>query len=127
MQKNGRSALNLNITMLPCLALRTFVVYQSIYGMYQSIISLTIPLPLGRLPEIGMFSLPRGLGEGGRGVELDKISYCFEKKMQELLDLFQRNWSNLKSRCCFMSIFAKTVDVNCIISNIDQLWPFRSF
>ena len=46
---------------------------------------------------------------GGGGFELEK----FERKMQELLDLFQRNGAgrgSLKGRdflCCFISIFAK--------------------
>ena len=34
-----------------------------------------------------------------------------EGKMQELLDLFQRNWRKLEKQvplCCFIPIFAKT-------------------
>ena len=40
--------------------------------------------------------------------------------MQELPDLFQRNRKHLEKQvflCCFISIFAKTVDVFCIFNN----------
>ena len=50
-------------------------------------------------------------------------------KMQEFLDLFQtyqRNQRQLEKQmlCCFISMFAKTVDVYYIFGNIDH---FRSF
>ena len=50
--------------------------------------------------------------------------------MQELLDLIQRNQRQLEKQvflCCFILIFAKTVDVCCIFNNIDHLRPFQSF
>ena len=49
--------------------------------------------------------------------------------MQEFLDLFQRNWRQLEKQvflCCFISFFAKPVDVHCIFNNIDYFRPFRS-
>ena len=51
----------------------------------------------GRPPGIRMFNCP-----GGRGFELEKIFFSFKRKMQELLELFQRNWrqlENSKNRC----------------------------
>ena len=67
--------------------------------MYQSIPSLTIPQgdPGGfahsRYPG-GRF-LPKYLCPGGRGFELEKFSTALKEKMQELLDLFQRNQRQL--------------------------------
>ena len=55
-----------------------------------------------------IFLCPRGWG-----FELGKFPTVL-KKMQELLDLFQRNQGQLEKQvflCCFISIFAKTVDV----------------
>ena len=49
--------------------------------------------------------------------------------MKEFLDLFQRNWRQLEKQvflCCFISTFAKAVDVYCIFNIIDHFRPFRS-
>ena len=91
--------------------------------MYQSVPSLTIPPAAPRrftrshCPGGWVFaqlSLPRG-----RGFELEKFSTV----LKELLDLFQRNRRQLEKQvflCCFISIFAKTVDVYCIFGNKDR-------
>ena len=91
---------------------------------YQSIPSLTIPL--GN-PGDSHIATARGVGfspnficpgEGGRGFEIEKFSTVLKGKMQELLNLFQRNWRQLEKQvflCCFIPIFAKTVDVFCIL------------
>ena len=75
----------------------------------QSIPSLTIPSPPGRLPGIRTFSLP-----GRSGFWIREIFYSFERKMQELLYLFQRNRRQLEKQVflchCFISVFAKTVE-----------------
>ena len=50
--------------------------------------------------------------------------------MRELFYLFQRNRGQLEKQvflCCFISSFAKAVDVYCIFNNIDHFRPFRSF
>ena len=89
--------------------------------MYQSIPSLTITP-----------GDPRGFARshclGGRDFESEKLSTVF--KVQELLDLFQRNWRQLEkqvSLCCFMSTFTKTVDVYCIFDNIDHFGHLDHF
>ena len=90
----------------------------------------------GRLLGIRTFSLPEGWVfvqlslPGGSGFWIWEIFYGFEIKMQEFLDFFQRNWRQLEKQaflCCFMSVFAKVVDVYCVFYNIDHFWPFRSF
>ena len=48
------------------------------------------------LPGVG-FS-PSFLSPVGRGFELEKFFYSFERKMQELLDLFQRNRRKLEKQ-----------------------------
>ena len=51
---------------------------------------------------------------GGWAFELEKFSAVFKEKMQEFLDLFQRNWRQPEKQaflCCCISIFAKAVDV----------------
>ena len=95
--------------------------------MYQSIPSLTIPPgdPRGfaRSPCPGVGCSPNLLCPGGRGFELEKFFHSLERKMQELLDLFQRNWRQFEKQvffCCFILIFAKTVDVYCIFNNLDH-------
>ena len=81
---------------------------QSAFLMYQSVPSLTIhpgdPREFARFhcPRLGFFtllSLP-----GASGFWIREISYSSERQMQGLLDLFQRNRSSLKSKCCFTSI-----------------------
>ena len=61
--------------------------------MYQSIPSLTItpgdPRGLAR---------SHCLGGGGRDFESDKFFYSFQRQVQELLDLFQRNWGQLEKQ-----------------------------
>ena len=82
--------------------------------MYQSIPSLT---PEGQV--FAQLSKPEDWG-----FELEKFSTQFGK---EILNLFQRNWRQNEKQvflCCFISIYAKTVDVYCIFNNIDRFWPF---
>ena len=101
--------------------------------MYQSIPSLTpgawpsLPPPPRRPPRIRTFSLPGGRVfaqlslPGASGFWIRDVFYSFERKMQELLDLLQRNrWQLAKQVLlrCFISIFAKTVDVCCIFTEI---------
>ena len=90
--------------------------------MYQPIPSLTIPLPddprgfaRSHCPGsrgFAQLSLP-----GWSGFRIGEIFYSFEGKLQEILDLFQRNRRQLEKQVfyCFMSIFAETADVYCII------------
>ena len=89
------------------------------------------PSPLG----IRTFSLPGGSGflptffAQGSGFWIREIFCNFERKMQEFLDLFLRNWRQLEKQvflCCFISIFAKAVNVFCIFDNIDHFRPFWS-
>ena len=100
--------------------------------------------PPGRPPGIRTFSSPGGSdfrptffdwgGGGGwgwgRGFESEKFSAVLKEKLQELLDLFQRNRRQLEKQlflCCFISIFVKTVDVYCIFNKINHFRPFRLF
>ena len=103
-----------------------------VFIKYQSIPILTIPSPgdsrdshIFTAWEVG-FSL-NFLCPGGRGFESEKFSTGFQRKMQELLDLFRRNCRQLVFLCCFRSIFAKTVDVYCICNNRDHFSSIRSF
>ena len=88
--------------------------------MYQSIPSLTIT------PDD-----PRGFARSHcLGVWIREIFYSFQRQVQELLDLFQRNWRQLEKQvflCCFMSTFAKPVDVYCIFDNIDHFGHLDHF
>ena len=105
--------------------------------MYQSIPSLTI-LPSGDPRGFAHSHCPRGWVFSqffpcpwGRDFESEKLFTALKEICrQELLDLIQRNWRQLEKQvflCCFISMFAKTVDVYCICNNIDHFWPFRSF
>ena len=72
------------------------VAVKSAFIMYQSIPSQTIP---GRLPGIRTFlPLGRVFAQlslfGASGFWIREISNSFERQMQELLDLFQRNRSS---------------------------------
>ena len=88
--------------------------------MYQSIPSLTIT------PDD-----PRGFAcshcLGVQDFESEKFSTVFQRQVQELLDLFQRNWRQQVFLCCFMSTFAKTVDVYCIFDNVDHFGHLDHF
>ena len=58
---------------------------------------------------------------GDRGFELEKFF---------TVDVFQRNMRPFEKQmflCCFISIFAKTVDVYCIFNNIHHFQPFWPF
>ena len=57
--------------------------------MYQSILSLTITRAI---PEDSHVLTALGVGI----LNQKKIFYIFEGQMQELLDLFQRNWRQLE-------------------------------
>ena len=105
--------------------------------MCQSIPSLTI-LPPGYRRGFAHSHCPRGrvfsqlfLCLWGRDFESEKLfTVLKEICRQELLDLFQRNWRQLQKQvflCCFIPMFAKTVDIYCICNKIDHFWPFRSF
>ena len=62
----------------------------------------------------------------GSGFRVREIFYSFERKMQELLNLFQRNRRQLEKQvflCCFISMFVKTVDVYWIVNNIYHFRP----
>ena len=96
--------------------------------MYQSFSSLTIPRATPRdsqviTAQVVGFS-PNLLCRGeGLGFWNGKISYSFERKMQDFSIFFSKNREQLEKQvflCCFMSIFAKTVDVYCIFNNIDH-------
>ena len=85
--------------------------------LYQSIPSLTIPPPR-RSTGIRTFSFPGGRVfaqlslPGGSRFWIREIFYSFERKMQELLDLLGMQLEKQKQvfLCCFISIFAITVD-----------------
>ena len=105
--------------------------------MYQSIPSLTI-LPPGDPWGFAHSHCPSGrvfsqlfLCPWGQDFESDKLFTVLKEIChQELLDLIQRNWRELEKHvflCCFIPMFAKTVDVYCICNNIDHFWPFQSF
>ena len=102
--------------------------------MYQSIPSLTI-LPPGDPQGFAHSHCPSGrvfsqlfLCPWGQDFESDKLfTVLKEICRQELLDLIQRNRRELVFLCCFIPMFAKTVDVYCICDNIDHFWPFHSF
>ena len=73
--------------------------------------SRTFSLPGGRV--FAQLSLP-----GGSGFRIREIFDSFERKMQELLELFQRHRRQLEKQVflsCVISIFAKTVDVCCTL------------
>ena len=106
-----------------------------IYLMYQSVPCLTIlspgsprrfarsHCPGGRV--FAQLSLP-----GVSGVWIREIFHSSERNMPELLDLIQRNQRLFEKQvflCCFISIFAITVDVYCIFNDIDHFRPYRSF
>ena len=89
--------------------------------MYQSIPSLTIT------PDD-----PRGFTRshflGLRDFELEKFSTVFKDKCRNFS--IQRNWRQLEKQvflCCFMSTFAKTVDVYCIFENVDHFGHLNHF
>ena len=113
----------------------SIVTQQKCWIMYQSIPSLTI-LPLGDPRGFACSHCTRGrvftelsLARGS-GFWIGEICYNSERNMQELLDLIQKSWRQLEKQvflCCFILIFAKTVDVYCIFNNIDHLRPFQSF
>ena len=105
--------------------------------MYQSVPSLTI-LPPGNPQGFAHSHCPRGrvfsslfLCPWGQDSELEKLFTVLKEVChQELLDLIQRNWKELEKHvflCCFIPMFAKTVDVCCICNNIGHFWPFQSF
>ena len=82
-----------------------------------------------------MFSLPGGWvfaqlslpGGEGWGFKLEEFFYSSERKMQELLNLFHRNWRQLEKQvflCCSITSFAKTLDVYCIFNNTYHFRPF---
>ena len=76
--------------------------------MYQSIPSLTIAPD--DPPEIA-----RSHFLGVRDFDSEKFSTVFKDKCRNFS--IQRNWRQLEKQvflCCFMSTFAKTVDVYCI-------------
>ena len=101
--------------------------------MHQSIPSLTIPRATpgdSQVPTArgGVGFSPNFLCPGGSGFWIREIFYSSERKMQQLFDLFQRNRRQLEKQvflCCFISIFAKIVDVYCIFNNIDRFRSFR--
>ena len=83
--------------------------------------------PPGQPTKIRTFSLPGG---GGGGILNQTNFYSFQRQVQELLDLFQRNWRQFEKQvflCFFMSPFAKTVDVYCIFHNIDHFGHLGHF
>ena len=91
--------------------------------MYQSFSSLSIPqgsasynCPSGRV-----FAQPSLPGRGGVGVLKWKNFLQFWKKNAGTSRFFSKNRDQLEKQvflCCFMSIFAKTVDVYCIFNPI---------
>ena len=74
-------------------------------------------IPSGRPPGICTFSLPLGSGfrptfftRGGRRLLIRENFYSFERKLKELLGLFQQNRRQLEKQvflCCFISVFCK--------------------
>ena len=85
--------------------LKTIMNGRCVHGHGQNYVSVNSKPdhPPGRAPGIRTFSLPGGVGfspnhlcPGGWGFQLEKWFYSFERKMQELLDLFQRNWRQLE-------------------------------
>ena len=107
--------------------------------MYQSIPSLSIPpspSPPVDPPGIRTFSLPGGSGFRptffalGIGVLNLRNFLQFWKKSAGTFHLFRRDREQLEKQVflfCFISIFAKTVDVYCIFNNVDHFRPLRSF
>ena len=80
-----------------------------------------------------MFSLPGGvrfspnfLCPGSQGFELEKFSAVLKEKCRNsrfvLKKLDLRQLEKQVFLCCFISIFAKVVDVYCIFDNIDHFW-----
>ena len=95
--------------------------------MYRSVPSLTIPGDSYVLTARGIRFSPKFLCLGGVGFS---VGESFERKMQELLDLFKRNRRQLEKQmflCCFITSLAKTVDVYCIFNNLDHFGSFRAF
>ena len=95
------------------------------YKYYVSVNSKPDHLPSPGDPGDSHIPLP-----GGSRFWIGEIFYSFERKMQELLDLLQRNRKQVEKQvflCCFISIFAKTADVYCICNNMDHFWSFWSF
>ena len=92
--------------------------------MYQSIPSLTITS-----------DDPRGFAHshylGVRDFESEKFSTVFKDKCRNFSICFKETGGSLKSRylflCCFMSTFAKTVDVCCIFDNVDHFGHLDHF
>ena len=67
---------------------------------------------------------------GGWGFKLGKFSTVLKENWQELFHLLQRNHRQLEKQvflCCFISTFAKIVNVYCIFNDIDHFQPIRSF
>ena len=106
--------------------------YAVAHFMYQPVPSLTIPLGD---PRGFVCSHCRGVGFSanflclGVGASIRQIFDSFKRKMQEFLDLFQRNWKQFENQvflCYFNSIFAKALDVYCIFNKIYHFRAFRS-
>ena len=77
--------------------------------------------PGGRV--LAQLSLP-----GESGFSIREIFYSSSRKMQELLNLIQRDRRQFEKQvflCCFISIFAKTADVYYIFGDIDRFLSFR--
>ena len=76
--------------------------------MYQPIRNLTIPRATPGDSHV--------LTARGAGVLNQRSFYSSERKMQDLLDLCQETAAEQVLLRCFISIFAKTVDVYCIFT-----------
>ena len=76
--------------------------------MYQPIPNLTIPRATPGDSHV--------LTARGAGVLNQRSFYSSERKMQDLLDLCQETPAEQVLLRCFISIFAKTVDVYCIFT-----------
>ena len=89
--------------------------------MYQSIPSLTI------IPDDNR-GFARSHFLGVRDFESEKFSTVSKDKCRNFS--IQRNWRQLEKQvflCCFMSTFAKTVDVYCIFDNVDHFGHLDHF
>ena len=94
--------------------------------MHQSIPSLTIPRAnpgdshVFTVPRVG-FS-PNFLCPEARGFESEKFSTVLKEKCRNFSICFEQFEKHV-FLCCFISIFAKTVDVYSIFNNVDHFLP----
>ena len=118
------------VKLLFCSRMRVKLSIRSFFPsvMYQLVPSLIIPWVTPGDSHVftasGVAFSPNFFCPGGRGFKLEKFATVLKEKCRNFSICFKEIQISLKNRCCFISIFAKTVDVYCIFNNIDHFGHF---